>query len=44
MLPSSAHADHDVADTLGRMRQVLSYMADAARDGDFDRRIEIPLL
>ena len=44
MLPSMAHSDDVVAETLRRMRDVLTVMADAWRLGDFDRRIEIPLL
>ena len=44
MLPSFAHTAQDVTETLGSMGQVLSYMGEARRRGDIDRRIEIPLL
>jgi glutamate-1-semialdehyde 2,1-aminomutase len=44
MLPGLAHSREDVDDTMRRLRNVLTTLADASRAGDFDRRIEIPLL
>jgi hypothetical protein len=44
MLPSYAHTEEDVDLTLRRLRLALSVVAAATRDGDFNARIEIPLL
>jgi glutamate-1-semialdehyde aminotransferase len=44
MLPSYAHTEEDVDLTLRRVRLALSVVAAATRDGDFNARIEIPLL
>jgi glutamate-1-semialdehyde aminotransferase len=44
MLPSYAHSDADVNETLKRTGIALSVVADAVRDRAFDARIEIPLL
>jgi glutamate-1-semialdehyde 2,1-aminomutase len=44
MLPSLAHSEEVVDETLRRLGRVLNVLADAWRLGDFDRRIEIPLL
>jgi glutamate-1-semialdehyde 2,1-aminomutase len=44
MLPSLAHSEDVVGQTLQRLGLVLTVLADAWRLNDFDRRIEIPLL
>lgn len=44
MLPSFAHDDTTLAQTLDVLGAALEVVADAERDGDFERRLEIPPL
>jgi hypothetical protein len=44
MLPSLAHSEDVVGQTLQRLGVVLTVLSDAWRLNDFDRRIDIPLL
>jgi glutamate-1-semialdehyde 2,1-aminomutase len=44
MLPSFAHSEEVVEETLRRLHEVLTVLGQAWRRRDFDQRIEIPLL